>query len=369
MKLNVSFTSLWAQVRRVTDEVDDIDLGSNIRDIDPIDLQLGEGLEVKLEDLGDAGGLLEYKGRQVLLYIPDHGKNIEEVLAGRKDGKRIHVCDCKTLVDMRKRKRFDRYFATTDLSGEFKISGESRNHRRKVEGTTSLYVCINCLKKLNYKNSESGGKAWQVRDSFDIQEFFETYSSCFTHLPKERVGPTTDSTYTKDWKDVSARKRKSVNYICEGCQIDLTSYKRLLHTHHIDGQKGNNRSSNLKALCVDCHRKEPLHSSMFVKHKDMMLITKLRRERSIIKKNWESALEHADPALIGAFGLLRDKGWSAPEVGYEVVNNTGEVIAALDAAWPEYEVGLYIGTPNKSILPSWTLYGLSDVINNIEQIQ
>ena len=45
----------------------------------------------------------------------------------------------------------------------------------------------------------------------------------------------------------------------EDCGIDLNDNRKLLHTHHANGRKSDNISSNLKVLCVECHSKQPSH--------------------------------------------------------------------------------------------------------------
>lgn len=365
MKLSVDFSLVWEQARRLTDDNVDFDLHAYIKEVDPIDIQLGEGLEVSLDELGDVGGLFEYKGRQVLLYIPDHGRKVQEVLAGRQEGKKFHLCDCQTLQDMRSRGRFNRYFATTDLSGNFTISGQSNDRTRDVEGQASLFVCMNCLKKLNYREAALSNNLKLVRNSFVIQDFFETYSSCFPYLPNKKTNPTDDTTYTKNWSEISAKKRVSVNYICEECNVDLSTNKNLLHVHHIDGQKGNNSNNNLRALCVDCHGKQPMHQTMYVKHQDRILLTKLRNNQSIIHSGWDDALKYVDPAMRGALSLYKEKGWIAPEIGYEVMDKSGQVVTELEAAWEHSKKGFYIRDVDKSMLPDWELYSLSELINEL----
>ncbi|WPU32705.1 HNH endonuclease [Pseudoalteromonas piscicida] len=68
------------------------------------------------------------------------------------------------------------------------------------------------------------------------------------------------------------------HYTCEQCGVELSQYKRLLHTHHINGVKTDNSISNLRALCLDCHKKQPKHEHMHVTHNDQLIINQLRRD-------------------------------------------------------------------------------------------
>ena len=66
------------------------------------------------------------------------------------------------------------------------------------------------------------------------------------------------SKYTKDWNSISLNLRIISGWKCSNCNVVLTRHKSLLHVHHIDRDKNNNESSNLKVLCKLCHRQEGL---------------------------------------------------------------------------------------------------------------
>ena len=277
------------------------------------------------------------------------------------NGRRFHVSDCKTLEDMKSKKRFDRYIVTNDLSGQFKISGFSKIQNETIDAISELYVCKNCLDKLNYKNYKLDKN--RVFNEFKIEDFFESYSTLFTHLPK--LNNPYKSVYTKDWEDISQNFRISKNYLCESCNTSFINDKNLLHTHHINGIKNDNNISNLKALCLDCHRKEPNHSHLMVNINQLHQIYKLRRKQNKIKINdWSDVFKFTDLALHGYLYLIKkDEKIKLPEVGYIVNKNNKEII--LDLVWrtPTKKIGVVANyTKDYFLLDDWEILTLNDAI-------
>ena len=152
-----------------------------------------------------------------------------------------------------------------------------------------------------------------------------------------------DAQYTPDWREVSARYKTRVGFTCEICSVDLKDDRDLLHVHHVDGVKTNNRPSNLQALCADCHRKQPDHGRMRVSHADTQRIATLRRKQNLSGADgWEKAFALADLGVHGVLHHRRNQGDEVPEVGYEVVDRRGVVVAQLELAWPARRRGIAI---------------------------
>lgn len=343
MEIKVDFSDLWRQVRRVSSETTMFDWTAATR-LDPIDIELLQGREISLDDLDYVNGLLSVDGRQVLLYIPDQYKTIDDVIADPSLGKRFHVADCRVLGEMRARGRFERYVVANNLSGEFKITGRTRTGSVD-ERNARLLVCKVCLEKLNFGGyAHDSAKRQQIWRGFSLSMFFETYSTNFKFLPKRSTDSVGLGGYTDDWKDVSSAVRERCGYICDQCSVDLSSYRYLLHVHHVNGVKADNSAANLRPLCVDCHRKQPMHDRMFISAENMTLLSSLRRAQGVypLKGDWQEAIEMADLSVQGALLYARHLGFPAPEIGYPLVDGIGSPGGHVEVAWPQKRVGIYV---------------------------
>ncbi|MGC9462355.1 HNH endonuclease [Vibrio genomosp. F10] len=344
MKLTVSFGSLIKAVDQMEpDEKGDFLLEFQETSIDKLDLELAEGKDVELKDVDVGSGLLSYKGRQVLLYIKDHGGNAQSVINTPGTGNRYHVSDCSTLKKMRAEGRFERYVATNDVSGEFTISGSKGYLGSSVEGKAKLKVCQNCLTQLNYKSWTTGGNRGAILSNFNMAEFFQTYSSFFPHMPS-RKSDTAETDYTDDWAKVSSHYRVEQDFQCEECKVNMRSNRALLHVHHINGVKPDNSINNLKALCIDCHSKQPFHSHMALRHSERQLINQLRKEQGLLENvgGWSELFSFADPGVHGVLHACQRQNFKLPEVAYYVRDEFDDLISKVELAWPDVKFGIAI---------------------------
>lgn len=353
----------------------EFELSNVLIPIEPIDKQLNEGLEVEFSDIEFETGLASYQGRQILLYIKDHSYNnkIYGVLDDGTKGNKFHVADCEILERMRKKGRFDRYVVTNKLDGLFAVSGTDNRTNELIEGETKLNVCQYCLESINYQKFASlkkGGPRRNFVQSFHLADFFDTYSSFFKFMPTG-VANNQTTNYSKDWDNVSKKVREKFNYQCQQCGLDLSQNKRLLHVHHINGVKSDNSSRNLTPLCCDCHRKQPDHQHMFIKHEETKQISQLRSAQGLnVKDSWQDVYKLADPGMHGVIDLLEKYHVSLPEVGEEIENNKHEVVAELELAWPLKKVGIAIDKPEAIVATKqgWKVYSMRLAIIEIEQL-
>ncbi|CAB3834331.1 HNH endonuclease [Achromobacter piechaudii] len=316
---------------------------------------LRTGIEIDIEDLEVDDGLLVYKGHHVILYIKDHGMRIGNALGDASKGNRFHVAECETLEKMRTQGRFDRYVVSQGTSGLFQIAGIDPTTRAELKGEAKLQVCLHCLKRLNYRSSLLGNQSQrrEIRDQFSLLEFFETYSTRFATLPSDFSAKDNSALYSADWREISSSIRSRAEFRCAECSVSLSAHQGLLHVHHVNGVKNDNRSQNLRPLCKDCHRKQPAHGHIFVKAEEMATLQRLRREQNLLRPTWESALKHADTAIRPALEIARHCGWEAPAVGHSELAKTQSDVQ-FDAAWPEKKLGIS-STVKPADLPAWQI--------------
>lgn len=358
MKIKVDFSELSRLARLIGDGSSGFQVVSQSDEFKPFDEILGsEGVEIDLDSIETEFNLLSYNGRQVLLYIKDHSTKFDATLEDPEKGNRFHISHCSTLEKMRQNNRFQRYVATNRVSGVFDIEdtgGWARVRKSEVE----LKVCMNCLTKLNYRGSVDFHARREAFRKFSLKEFFSHYSSCFLYMPKAWSEDTSFG-YTSDWKDISAITREKAGHICSECKVDLSNHRNLCHVHHVNGVKSDNRPENLQVLCKDCHRRQPNHDGIFVRHTEMQIITELRRKGGKLERSgWDEVFELADPAVHGDLDLMRRKGYRAPVIGHEVQGAGGEVIAEIEAAWPERRQGIAIDNLQ---VPGWHIWRVGDI--------
>lgn len=348
------------------------DYVSEENQFDDIDTGLGKGIDVELKDIHFGTGLLSYKGRQVLLYIKDHGHNVLAAIENPEEkGRKFHVADCQTLSEMRAKGRFERYVATNETSGDFLIAGQDANNGSKVEQKAKLKVCKYCLGKLNYKGYMSGNyhNKKTIFSHFEMATFFATYSSFFSHMPQRNAKEAIEG-YSEDWNLISSKYRLKQDYNCEQCMVNMRAHKVHLHTHHINGVKSDNGEGNLHALCVDCHSKQPGHSHMHVSHDVRQLISRLRREQGLLHHhvNWSDVFNYVDPALHGLLHHCQKEGTRVPEMAYNIQDERSE-IATLELAWPHRRFGVAIAQKDIELANAngWTAISVKQFFDNLEK--
>ena len=137
--------------------------------------------------------------------------------------------------------------------------------------------------KTNYNGFDDG----VFRDKNEIWLNFKSPNFFDLHAGSIRILPTyTDENIpSPDYADEFIRRSAIVklkqDYKCEECGVDLTDYKKGLHTHHIDHVKGNNSFSNLMCLCALCHLDIHTHMARFITSDLRLGIDRRRSEQGM----------------------------------------------------------------------------------------
>ncbi|MCD9530866.1 HNH endonuclease [Photobacterium carnosum] len=318
--------------------------------IDKISAELEQGKDVELKDVEIESGLLSYQGRHVSLYIKANGSNA-----------RFHVSDCSTLQSMRSSGRFERYVVTNNISGEFIIDtnyGETK---------ARLKVCQNCLRKLNYRGCNTATQIHPIVQNFNMAEFFATYSSFFPHMPS-RLAETAKSGYSDDWSKISSHYRVEKNFECEACSVNMRSHRALLHVHHVSGVKSDNRPFNLKALCIDCHSKQPKHEHMALSHRERQIVNDLRKQQGLLSVlgEWKELFDYSDPGVHGVLHACQQAYLKRPEINYFVEDDFGDFAARLELAWPKHNFGIAISVNDieDATKNGWRVVSVNEFLDN-----
>lgn len=276
MELNIDLSSLWANVRQMTKHRVEITL-EKLPELDLITST--SGVEIEIEEIDFTQQLATYRGKQVILFIPDHsyGSTFYDTQQDPSKGKRFHLTFCETLEKMQLNQRYkSRYFATTNLSGKFTISNQNGE-----SAEVKLLVCQKCLEKLNYKSFKQNRQ--QVLNDFDLNEFFAHYQTDFhPKLNTTGMDPRKAGSYAENWKVISQQIRQKRGWRCESCKLNLRQYPYLLDVHHRDGNKRNNSERNLQVLCRKCHTEQDMHEHMALSFEEKRIFERLAREQRLI---------------------------------------------------------------------------------------
>lgn len=224
--------------------------------IDVEDQELVEKLTKSTIEINDSdiivppNELLEKNGRKICVYIRDQGHKVD--LYAKKSGYRYHLCNCSTLQWMKIQGRQHRYLATRRRDGFFEVFYTGGYKNRKVE--LKLELCQNCISILKYKKI--------YKYPFKLKDFYEQYDSDVPKTIRYRKTVTEVQDYEPEWTDISREYRRASGYKCKMCTVDCSEKTELIQLHHIDGNKLNNKRTNLLCLCVQCHSEQPLHGYM-----------------------------------------------------------------------------------------------------------
>ena len=216
----------------------------------------------EVEALFSPSGLLIRDSRPVFAYIRDHTeKTLLEwnSLGGPEKMKKLHFSACRTLVEMKSQRRFERYRVTNVTSNKYEV--DVRDGVYEVR----LYPCQNCLDKVGYQCFSfniTKTKRMAIVRSFNSQEAMDLLWQWFDLFRQEVAdlqSAHAPTGYTDNWHLVAQVFKRRAGWRCAACGVQLDRNRRQLDLHHLNGDKRNNSDDNLRCLCKACHQKEHPH--------------------------------------------------------------------------------------------------------------
>lgn len=162
---------------------------------------------------------------------------------------KFHITNCQTVVTQRQSGTFDgRYFwhNSDTVTIEDRRTGITHND-------IPLDLCGNCRRQLLITQYSDTEGFYNLLDAQESSEFRQ-------EVAVDIFG------YTLDWQQISRQFRRENDYKCECCQfqVEAVADRRFIHVHHRNGDKLNNRRSNLESICVLCHSyKDATHEQNF----------------------------------------------------------------------------------------------------------
>ncbi len=155
---------------------------------------------------------------------------------GEKRQPKFHVCKCQAIESFGK--------GAYRFANAEPIKVYSKNKRKEVM-VEHMELCGYC------RNMLSIHEALRVKDSTDFVEILKEAGDV-----KEPHEEEVDIFgYVKDWEQISFDFRSKHHFTCARCGIkveDGFDYQ-YIHAHHRNGNKLDNKESNLECLCIRCH--------------------------------------------------------------------------------------------------------------------
>ena len=243
-----------------------VEKATGYHEVENVDVNL-EDFHSKIDFTDDGIFLIDPKDgsrQQIFLYKREYYLTFN----GERSLPRYHICKCATI---------DRYISQGTLKLEYrrancepvKVIDKSNFNREKL--IRNLPLCKNCARKLLHLYDE------------------DMSSKDFVQILKEAKGEDDEPEnlevdifgYTKDWEHISTAYKESRNYTCERCgiHIDNAFDRQYIHTHHKDGNKLNNKTSNLECLCIRCHSQvNAVHRQNYAKGANKILLDQFNKE-------------------------------------------------------------------------------------------
>lgn len=188
---------------------------------------------------------------------------------GRINFPKFHIFQCRAIND------FGRSSYRFANSEPIKVIAMPNREEKEVD---SLELCGYCRKLLSQSNTPYASNSTDfvdiLRSSGEIEQTENTDVDIFG--------------YVRNWEEISLAYRTSKEFTCERCgikPIGIFEQRLFTNTHHKNGNKTDNRESNLECLCVKCHSEiDDAHKQNFSSRAQRVIINEFKEKYGKSKK-------------------------------------------------------------------------------------
>lgn len=163
---------------------------------------------------------------------------------GRIDKPRFHIRKCEIIQSFINSGRFKAEYRRANTNRVMVKDMDDGNKEKYID---DLPLCKNCLKMaLNAPDAHAG---------MTSSEFVKILEQAEDAPGVNKVVEVNNLGFTKDWNHVKLAHLESKEYRCEKCGVQISDpfdYP-FMDVHHKDGNRANNKKSNLRCLCIECH--------------------------------------------------------------------------------------------------------------------
>lgn len=204
---------------------------------------------------------------------------------------RYHVCKCSTINSFLQSGNRIPDYRRANTGAVIVKNWDDNDHEVTVEDLPLCKYCKDILdarrSRINslFPDSEMSEEERNILEnmygtpnSTAFSEILRNAAAAETPVPETHEVDSRGN--TKDWREVSEAYMAEHDYTCEQCGVQVSDFDHeYIQVHHINGDRTNNKTANLKCLCVKCHSEvDQQHKKNFSSRSGQLLLRQFLNE-------------------------------------------------------------------------------------------